>query len=121
MVSTRSFRDLAAYQHAVALANDVRDEVPCWDSFDRWTGGIQLVRAADSIGANIAEATGRWHGPDRRRLFFVARGSLYETEHWILLANARGLLENRFGVKLAELARTLNGLINRTTDRVVAR
>jgi four helix bundle protein len=34
-----------------------------WSSFDRWTVGQQMVRSADSIGANIAEAAGRRTDP----------------------------------------------------------
>lgn len=74
---------------------------------------MQLVRAADSVGANIAEATGRWHQADRRRLLFIARGSLRETEHWILLAQERGLLPRDAHEPIAELGRTLAGLINK--------
>jgi four helix bundle protein len=73
---------------------------------------MQLVRAADSIGANIAEATGRWHPADKRRLFIIARGSLYETEHWLLRAEKRGLARPR-SERLDDLARALNGLIKR--------
>ena len=74
-----------------------------------------MVRAADSVGANIAEAAGRWHTPDRRRLLIVARGSLYETEHWLTRAQARGL--ELPDTDLQELARTLHGLIRRHTEK----
>lgn len=73
--------------------------------------GIQLVRAADSVGANIAEAIGRWHRPDQRRFLYVARGSLHELEHWIELAQERNLLPAESSKRVPELARTLNGLI----------
>jgi four helix bundle protein len=73
--------------------------------------GIQLVRAADSVGANIAEARGRWHRPDQRRLLYVARGSLHELEHWVELAQERHLLTAEASSAIPELARTLNGLI----------
>jgi len=69
------------------------------------------VRAADSVGANIAEARGRWHRPDQRRLLYVARGSLHELEHWAELALERGLLPAETSRAIPELARTLNGLI----------
>jgi four helix bundle protein len=75
--------------------------------------GIQLVRAADSIGANIAEAQGRWHRPDQQRFLYMARGSLYELEHWVELAQERGLLTAESGNAIPELARTLNGLIKK--------
>jgi four helix bundle protein len=72
---------------------------------------MQLVRAADSVGANIAEAMGRWSVPDRRRLLFVARGSLHETEHWISVAETRGLLPAGTATQVDEISRALNGLI----------
>jgi four helix bundle protein len=106
-----NFRDLAAYELAAELADDVYRLVAGWRSFDRWSLGIQLVRASDSVGANIAEASGRWSRGDGRRLFLIARGSLYEVEHWVLRAQSRGLVSSDLTPRLNELARTLNGLI----------
>jgi four helix bundle protein len=112
-----NFRDLTAYRLAAELADEIHEAVARWPSFARWTLGLQLVRAADSIGANIAEASGRWHEADKRHLFIVARGSLYETEHWLLRARTRSLLAARTDEKLEELARTINGLIKKPTPR----
>jgi four helix bundle protein len=110
-VGTTDFKELRAYRIAAELSDELYAAVARWQSFDRWTLGQQLVRAADSIGANIAEAAGRWHVPDRRRLLFVARGSLYETEHWLRRAEARGLLTAGHRGRVEEATRALNGLI----------
>jgi four helix bundle protein len=72
---------------------------------------MQMVRAADSIGANIAEARGRWHRPDQLRLLYIARGSLHELEHWLEVAHERGLPAPNAGEATTELGRVLNGLI----------
>ena len=72
-----------------------------------------MVRSADSIAANIAEAQGRHQPGDRRRVLLIARGSLYETEHWMLQAEARHLLPEGSSAQLNEIARTLNGLVRR--------
>jgi four helix bundle protein len=112
-VESTHFRDLVAYRLAVSLARDMRTAVESWPNFHLWSVGIQLVRAADSVGANIAEAMGRWHRADQRRLLLVARGSLFETEHWIGLAQDRGLLPSDAGAQLPELKRVLNGLIRK--------
>ena len=108
-----SFRDLDAYARASDLANELHEQVERWRSFELWSTGVQLMRAVDSIGANIAEALGRWHEADRRRLLVIARGSLYETEHWLLTAEHRGLLSPGTHRRLDEIARPLNGLIKR--------
>jgi four helix bundle protein len=105
------FRRLRAYELAFLLARDLNEAVSRWGNFERWSLGMQLMRAADSIGANIAEAMGRWHVADQRRVLYLARGSLYETEHWILVAKQRGLLAENAGKQIPELARTLTGLI----------
>ena len=107
------FRNLAAYQRATELADELWEHVARWNASARWSVGRQLTRAADSIGANIAEATGRWHQKDQLRVLYVARGELFETEHWVTTAERRGLLEPGTHARLDEIARALTGLINK--------
>jgi four helix bundle protein len=107
-----SFENLAVYRRAVALADEIAAVVVRWPSFHRWTAGVQLVRAADSIGANIAEANGRAGDPDQRRLLVIARGSTYEAQHWLERARARGLeCPAEAAARAAEVGRMLNGLV----------
>jgi four helix bundle protein len=96
---------------AIALADDLHSIVRGWPFFDRSSIGLQLVRAADSVGANIAEAYGRWHPPDQRRCLYIARGSLYETQYWLSRATRQGLIDASKGTQANELGRVLNGLI----------
>jgi four helix bundle protein len=112
-----SFRDLRVWQEAVTVADDVARRVAHWPSFERWSLGIQLVRAAESIAANIAEGAGRETWADKRRLYIIARGSLYETEHWILRAEALGLMPAGASRCTNEVARALNGLIRHPAPR----
>jgi four helix bundle protein len=109
------FRDLVAYKRACELADELRELIGAWPPDDRWSLGRQLMRAGDSIGANIAEATGRYHPKDQTRFLYVARGSLLETEHWITTAERRGLLEQGTSDRLTEIARALAGLIKKRT------
>jgi four helix bundle protein len=103
------FERLIAYQRSAELGDAVWRAVASWPSFARWTIGKQLTRSADSIAANVAEGAGRRGSPDRRRFYGMARGSLYETEHWLKRARVRGLETPELPTD--ELARTLNGLI----------
>jgi four helix bundle protein len=109
------FHDLVAYREAVSVANDLHAAIASWPNFDRWSLGMQLMRSADSVGANIAESAGRWHALDKRRLLLIARGSLYETEHWIATAEARGLLTDEWQQRLNQVARALSGLVKKWT------
>ena len=114
-MSRSNFQDLRVYQLAVTLADELYFIAARWPSFVRNSMGTQLIRAADSVGANIAEAVGRWTVPDKRRVLFIARGSLCETEHWIARAERRGLLEPGTSERAEEIARALNGLIKNPT------
>lgn len=88
----KSFEGLRVYQLAEDLADSIWELARRWDSLSRDTVGKQAVRAADSIGANIAEGYGRGSFLDNKRFVRIARGSLYETRHWLRRAYRRKLL-----------------------------
>jgi four helix bundle protein len=89
------FEQLEVYQLSEKLSQAIWRIVRQWPAFDRNTLGKQLVRAADSIGANIAEGFGRGNGPDHKRFIRIARGSMCEVKHWLRLAFGRELLQQR--------------------------
>ena len=89
-----AFENLRVYQLAEKLADEIWDLVLSWDDFAKEAVGKQLVRARDSIGANIAEGSGRGSYQDNRRFMRIARGSLNETQHWLRRAYRRKLISN---------------------------
>ena len=54
-----NFEKLRVYRLSEKLADELWKIVMHWNYFARDTVGKQLVRAGDSIGANIAEGAGR--------------------------------------------------------------
>jgi four helix bundle protein len=52
------FERLRVYKLSEDLTDQIWELVVSWNQFARDTLGKQLVRAADSIGANIAEGVG---------------------------------------------------------------
>jgi four helix bundle protein len=110
-----NFETLAVYQLAERLADEVWTIVSKWAPLPSDTVGKQLIRAADSIGANIAEGVGRGSFPDNRRFVRIARGSLNETKYWLRRANKRGLLADEkvclLKPMLDELAPRLNAYL----------
>lgn len=71
------------YVETAEFADLIWDDVIKWGEFARETVGKQFVRAADSIGANVAESYGRYHWSDKLNFLYYARGSLYECKHWL--------------------------------------
>lgn len=63
----RSFEDHRVFQMAEKLADEIWDIVSGWEYFAKDPVGKQLVKSADSIGANIAEGSGRGTAKDNRR------------------------------------------------------
>jgi four helix bundle protein len=86
------FENLDVYRLAEQLADATYVVVLRWPRIAQTTIGVQLIRAADSIGANIAEGSGRGSFAELRRFVRMARGSLHETKHWLRRAYTRQLL-----------------------------
>lgn len=63
------------------------------DHFTKDTIGKQLVRAADSVSANIAEGYGRYYYKESKQFFFYSRGSLQETKSWLGKCRRRNIIE----------------------------
>ncbi len=113
---TRGFEELRVYQMSESLSDKIWEIVVCWNALPRDTVGKQLIRAVDSIGANIAEGAGRGSYQDNRRFVRIARGSLNETRHWLRRAHQRHLLtsEQTIALKtiLDKIAPSLNAYLN---------
>ncbi len=84
--------NLRIYQQAEGIADRIWAVVSPWSAFPKETVGRQLVRSADSIGANIAEGYGRFHLKENVRFLYIARGSLVETKFWMKRALTRKLI-----------------------------
>lgn len=106
------FSELRVYQLAEELSNQLWIIVGKWDYFAKDTVGKQIIRSADSIGANIAEGNGRYNYKDNQRFIKIARGSLYETRHWLRLAFNRKLLTNEEINKIKPLIEELSPKLN---------
>ena len=108
----KGFEDLQVYRLAEQLADAIWPVVRGWDIFARDTVGKQIVRSADSIGANIAEGTGRGSYQDNRRFVKNARGSFYETRHWLRRAYTRKLLTGAQTAHIHVIIRELGPKLN---------
>ena len=115
---TETFRDLIAWQKARALARGIYNVTKGCPKEEQFGLVAQLRRAAVSIASNIAEGKGRGTKRDFCHFLMQARGSLYELETQVVLANDLEYFEDGEVQQLLdacdELGRVLNGLINST-------
>ena len=108
-----NFENLRVYQLSEEISDLIWEIVVKWKRLAQDTVGKQIIKAADSIGANIAEGTGRGSYADNRRFARIARGSLFEVKHWLRRAYRRDLLsENEVS--------NLQNLINELTPKLSA-
>ena len=117
----KSILELDVYVLAEKLADRIWDEYDGWGVKARSTMGFQMIRATDSIAANIAEGYGRYTPADRKMFYRFARGSFEETKAWLRKAVRRNLINGPesigFYKKLCdELGPKLNAFI-RTTNQ----
>ena len=108
--------ELELYQLAMNAAEEVWNIVMKWNYFEKVTIGRQLIKAADSIAANLSEGFGRFFYKENKQFCYYSRGSLFETRTWLAKANNRTLIgEEQFGKfndDLDLIGKKLNGYIN---------
>lgn len=106
----------AMFQRYVAIADKVWEAVHTWPTLAQRTVGHQLIRSADSVGANLVEGDGRYSDADALHFFAIARGSARESRYWIERATHRKLLSHTEAQEMAgeleTVTKELNSLIN---------
>lgn len=114
--------NIPCYQASKKLAATIYPIVRKWDFLDQKTIGVQLIRSVDSVAANIAEGFGRFHKKDKIKFFYNARGSAFESTHWIQTAFERKLLSSsvydHLNNDLQELPKQINYLIKITQNNL---
>ena len=87
-----------------------------WAYFSKDTIGKQLVRAVDSVAANLSEGFVRYHYKEAKNFCYYSRGSLYETKTWLAKAFNRKLINednfNSFQSDINIIGIKLNNYIN---------
>ena len=111
------FRDLVVWQKAMALAGDVHQVTSTFPKSELFGLTSQLRRAAVSVPSNIAEGRGRTTVGEMRQFFGHSRGSTYEMETQLCIAESLDYLDRARFQKLLEqcweVVRMLNALILR--------
>jgi four helix bundle protein len=92
MPKIESHRDLLVWQKAMDLTVEVYRLTKSFPPFETYRLTGQVTRAAASVPANIAEGNARGTRRDYASFLAVAKGSLMETETFVMLAVRLGYL-----------------------------
>ncbi len=107
--------ELNVYNLSMEMGEKVWNIVVGWNYFEKDTIGKQLVRAVDSVAANLSEGFGRYHYKETINFGYYSRGSLYETKTWLTKACNRKLLKeedfNKFMREIDNIGVKLNNYI----------
>ena len=111
----RGYRDLVAWQKAMALVNAVYGTTRGWPSGERFGLTDQVRRAAVSIPANIAEGKGRSGPREFAHRLSIAHGSRCELETLLLIAGEQGYMSaaqlTEILTRSEEVGRLMRGLL----------
>lgn len=89
----QSHRDLVVWKKAMDLAELIYGLSAKFPSQETYRLVGQITRSATSVAANLAEGRGRATRRDFAHFVSVAKGSLMETETYVMLAVRLGYLQ----------------------------
>jgi four helix bundle protein len=104
------------YEMICILSDDVYDLVTRWPVLAQDTVGKQLIRALDSVGANLVEGDSRRSDADSSRYFRYARSSAREARYWLGRARARKLVRadegDALSARVTDCGKMISGLLD---------
>lgn len=116
MDRSETFENLKCWQLAYELKKSLKREVVSkFPSTEKYELRSQVVRAARSATANIAEGWGRFHYLDSNKFYYNSRGSIAEILDHIIEARDENYISEEVYLKhrlmIIESLKVLNGFI----------
>jgi four helix bundle protein len=112
-ITIRSFEDLECWKKCRELRLFIAKEiVPTLPKAERYHLGTQILDAARSATANIAEGYGRFHYLDNAKFVGNARGSCWEVLDHLMTAHDEGMISDTLMAKGREVVNVATKLLN---------
>ncbi|MEC7755888.1 MULTISPECIES: four helix bundle protein [unclassified Roseivirga] len=112
----RTFKELEVWKQTRELRKEIAQLVKRFPTDEKYKLTDQMIRAARSVTANIAEGYGRFHYQENIQFCRISRGSLTELQDHLTVAVDEGYIdeseEKLFDIRIEECIRILNGYIN---------
>jgi len=106
-----SHRDLIVWQKSVDLVVQVYQLTGAFPPSEIYRLVAQATRAAASVPANIAEGHARSSRRDFANFLAIAKGSLMETETFLMIAIRLGYLQNGAADRTLELITEISKML----------
>jgi four helix bundle protein len=114
-----SYRDLDVWQKDMDFAAEVYRLARLMPKTEEYRLTAQVLRAAASVPANIAEGNARGSRKEYAQYISIARGSLAEAETFINLAVRTGLLPSEEAASALALADRIGRQLNVLRQRLI--
>ena len=115
-----SHRELVVWQKAMDLVVQVYRLSSRFPADERYRLTSQITRAAAAVPANIAEGHARSTAKDYAHFLSIAKGSLMETETFLMLAIRLGYLPEEAAAETLELITEVSKMLTRLRARLAA-
>ena len=118
MSEIQSYRDLLIWQKGITIVNLIYQLVRSFPQEELYALTSQLKRASISIPSNIAEGYGRNSTQSYIHFLCISRGSLFELETQLIIANRLKFIKNEtlfseIMNQITEESKMINSFINK--------
>lgn len=112
-----NYKNLNVWKNARSFIKDIYETTMSFPDSEKFGISTQIRRNSISISSNIAEGSGRNTEKEFLNFLKIARGSSFETESLLILANDLHYIKdpdfNKLEPKIVEIQKMLFGLIER--------
>lgn len=119
MAKIESHRDLNVWRAGMEMVERVYMVAKQLPNSERYGLVSQMTRSAVSVPANIAEGHARGSRRDYAQFVSIARGSLMETETYVLLSVRLGFTERAAVSDLLDLISQISKMLTSLRNRLV--
>lgn len=119
MSQIKSYRELIVWQKSMTLVQEIYTLTFLFPNDEKFGLTSRMRRAAVSIPSNIAEGWGRSSRKNYIQFLRISRGSLFELETQILIANELKFINGSASIEnlIIEISKMLNSLIRKLGEK----
>jgi four helix bundle protein len=110
-----SFNKMRIWQIGYGLLMEIYEISNKFPDFEKYALAQQLIKAANSIIANIAESHGRYYYLDKVRVLYISRGEAEEVQSHLSVASGRNYISKE---KQIDLMNRYESLIIKINEQI---